>query len=71
MRDTPKLKAVLRMLKKRKKHVLSPVGSFRNPFGDEVAQAAEVTETNAITDENGDQHWLRRVSGSPSVFGRN
>ncbi|MBH0175601.1 hypothetical protein ACQCVB_01445 [Fictibacillus phosphorivorans] len=59
------------MIKKRKKPVISPVGDFQNPFGNEVVQMEEVTETNAMTDENGDQLWVRRVSCAPPIFGRN
>lgn len=59
------------MIKKRKKPVLSPVGEFQNPFGDEVVQMEDAAETNAMTSENGDQIWLRRVSCAQPIFGRN
>ncbi|KZE63923.1 hypothetical protein AWM68_12490 [Fictibacillus phosphorivorans] len=58
------------MIKKRKKPLVSPVGSFLNPFGDEVSQEEEVVEMNAIPDPHGDQLWLRRVHGSLCVLGR-
>jgi hypothetical protein len=57
------------MLKDRKPVMLAN-SHFQNPFGDEVAQEAEVIETNVIADENGNLLWLRRVSEPPPVFGR-
>ena len=59
----------IRMLKDRNPALLAN-SHFKNPFGDEVAQEAEVIETNAIADENGNLLWLRRVSVPPPVFGR-
>lgn len=59
------------MIKKRNEPLVSPVGSYQNPFGDEVSHAEETMEMNAIPDEHGDQLWIRRVNGALSVLGRN
>jgi hypothetical protein len=57
------------MLKKKIRRQISPFHRFPNPFGDEVAETAERMETSAVTDENGEQTWLRQLI-NPSIFGR-
>lgn len=58
------------MLKKKIKRQISPFGRFPQPFGNEVAEIAERMESSAVADENGEQHWLRKITDLPPVFGR-
>lgn len=58
------------MLKKKIKRQISPFGRFPDPFGNEVAETAERMESSAVADEHGEQHWLRKITDLPPVFGR-
>jgi hypothetical protein len=56
------------LYKRRKRRQIAPNGNFPNPFGDVLAEKAELLEAEAMANEIEVQTWLRSLSAPPPAF---